>query len=1293
MNIQQERLLSLIDFAQQSARLRTNPAPSVDTHGVFALFEHELQGLPGTRLNVNDTEAEEVWLTIERLQETKPPEIANKILLPWVQMTQSPKEEPRLRQATDGESLIAAGTHSSATSVPEPGKPAIAPGAVVTLVNYDKFAEVKDQFTQYLDKKWRPWAEEERLRRRTIGLYAKLFTLKQQLEGAIVEAQLELVWGVGLGVWEYNGANVSYPLVESLVEVSLNPVTAALEVRPRDIDVRIQLDWYVSVDNPGVANLEKAAREFFAHAERTFSPFDHGSFEPLLRTAATNLNANGTYWPDHVSQDDRSLPNPEKELKVTDTWVFFARPRTTSLFLQDLEKLKARIEDAEAFPPAVAAIVTDPEISNPVVDLPVFRGVSTSYHSESRANGAKDLHFPKPYNDEQVRIVQLLEIYDGVVVQGPPGTGKTHTIANVICHYLAEGKRVLVTSMKDPALGVLQEQLPDEIRPLAIPLLASERDGMKQFEHSIRRIASEVQSLDRAAVDRSIRHLTETIDFLHEKLAVIDRRTAEWAKRNLTKIHVDNEDIDPLDAARDVLGSAGQVDWIQDSLGIGPEFAPRFSDADIVRLRDARRVLGRDIDYLDASCAVAGELPDARELLEVHQDLSRLEKLKQSVERGEVQALADSSQETLARAQVLLDRIQELRDQRDVVAQAQRPWTVAMYERLRHGKDRQLLCTVEALGSELEQSVEERKAFLERPVTAPIGSELDLDLIGGVINLADGRRPFGLLGLFGHLAQKAKLSEIRVLGATPRDAESWNHVSKYLSLSKRLRELAMRWNALAGELQLEEVSEDTIEGAVAAQRAYDVYLSVKRVVQREAEVCAEAVDVFPHWPVIRTAAYNRQHLDDLERTLSHHITKGRLAKVWALRDRYQRTIDGRTGRVTEELRRFLSQTLGNPMVDDVSLQGEWLALIAELSRVLSIEPYLATVREICASIRASGAPQYADALTQPIAGAVDHLLPENWRQCWRLRRLATYLDSIDAQYELKQLANDRNEIQSDLSRTYGDIVVKRAWLKLAENATPNVRAALEAYLTAILRIRKGTGKRAVRYRQDARHAAAQANDAVPCWIMPHYRVSESLPAELGCFDLVVIDEASQSDLTALPALLRARKMLIVGDDKQVSPAGIGLEEEKILSLMGRFLQNQVPLYKAQMSPERSIYDLSKVVFARSAVMLKEHFRCVRPIIEYSKREYYSHELRPLRVPRASERLDPPLVDVLVEAGHRTGDVNKPEARFIVDEIKILVADPKTAGRSIGVVSLLGDKQALLVWVRIYLTQQASGPTL
>jgi len=96
-------------------------------------------------------------------------------------------------------------------------------------------------------------------------------------------------------------------------------------------------------------------------------------------------------------------------------------------------------------------------------------------------------------------------------------------------------------------------------------------------------------------------------------------------------------------------------------------------------------------------------------------------------------------------------------------------------------------------------------------------------------------------------------------------------------------------------------------------------------------------------------------------------------------------------------------------------------------------------------------------------------------------------------------------------------------------------------------------------------------------------------------------------------------------------------------------------------------------------MLKEHFRCVGPIIEYSKRQFYGHELKPLRLPKASERLDPPLVDVLVEDGYRKGDINTAEARFIVEEIKRIASDPNMQQRSIGVVSLLADKQALHIW--------------
>src|SRR6266436_3140814 len=182
MSIERERLLSLIEFAQQSARLRSKPAATISEYGLFALYEHQIQGLPGIRLDVSDAESEdEIWLTVERLHEMRPPDITSAVLRPWVQMTQGPTEEPRLREATDGASLIAAGTHCSSATPPEHEKPAIGPEDAVTLSDYDKATEVRAQLATYLDTKWRPWAEEEKLRRRTIRLYSQLFTLKQQL--------------------------------------------------------------------------------------------------------------------------------------------------------------------------------------------------------------------------------------------------------------------------------------------------------------------------------------------------------------------------------------------------------------------------------------------------------------------------------------------------------------------------------------------------------------------------------------------------------------------------------------------------------------------------------------------------------------------------------------------------------------------------------------------------------------------------------------------------------------------------------------------------------------------------------------------------------------------------------------------------------------------------------------------------------------------------------------------------------------------------------------------------------
>lgn len=288
-----------------------------------------------------------------------------------------------------------------------------------------------------------------------------------------------------------------------------------------------------------------------------------------------------------------------------------------------------------------------------------------------------------------------------------------------------------------------------------------------------------------------------------------------------------------------------------------------------------------------------------------------------------------------------------------------------------------------------------------------------------------------------------------------------------------------------------------------------------------------------------------------------------------------------------------------------------------------------------------------------------------------------HLDRIEGRAELRSLGEHRRELETGLSRFYREMVAKSAWLATKKNATPRILQALAGYAIAVRKIGQGTGPNATRYRRDARQAMFDAAGAVPCWIMNHIRISEAMPPEIGMFDLVIVDEASQSDLWTLPAILRGKRILVVGDDKQVSPDGGFIDSGRIQELRQRFLSKQP--YAAEMTPEKSLYDLAARVFAATQIMLREHFRCVPPIIAYSNRTFYKGQIQPLRIPRASERIEPPLVDIYVEGGVRDAhDCNRKEAEAIADEINAILADEKLKGRTIGVVSLLGAEQAKLI---------------
>ena len=149
-----------------------------------------------------------------------------------------------------------------------------------------------------------------------------------------------------------------------------------------------------------------------------------------------------------------------------------------------------------------------------------------------------------------------------------------------------------------------------------------------------------------------------------------------------------------------------------------------------------------------------------------------------------------------------------------------------------------------------------------------------------------------------------------------------------------------------------------------------------------------------------------------------------------------------------------------------------------------------------------------------------------------------------------------------------------------------------------------------------------------------------------------------------------KKLIIVGDDKQVSPMAIGVEMESINRLRETYIDGKIPnahLYDLK----TSIYDIAATTF--QPLMLREHFRCMPEIIGFSNGLSYDYKIKPLRDPSNSILL-PSVVNYRVADGERIGKTNPNEAKTIVALMQACMEQPEYAGKTFGVISLLGDDQ-------------------
>jgi very-short-patch-repair endonuclease len=723
-----------------------------------------------------------------------------------------------------------------------------------------------------------------------------------------------------------------------------------------------------------------------------------------------------------------------------------------------------------------------------------------------------------------------------------------------------------------------------------------------------------------------------------------------------------------------VISGREQHGWFDDAASLSREHAPPFSEDEAGRLCEARRSLSKDIIYVQARVPSADDFPSENAIVELHEVLVKRDSIQDEIDRGELLALKANTSEVLAAVRDLLTFVEETMGLLDDIEAVGEPWPLDLRLRCRQAAFASERNALESLFVDLDELVVARAEFLMRPVIFPEKGLKSTKTLEAVARAAETGKPFGFIAL-GASDAKEYIAAVQITGRPPSAPDDWVHVQRFVKLHAQVDSFVIRWNELA-----ESLSIPRLNGGVSKLRSVELMATAAKKAHQLATrhdniLLAKAQEVFEQVPVDELLG-GRTKLSSVRQQLVRHLTLVELSRAATELSDFHEKLAGKSGPVVDALHTFLEKYLGNGSLPSERVASQYAEIRAELRRIGGLSTDLSTVRDSGRRIESAGAPKLASRVcSMPVAASgEDRTFPVTWRHAWNWARVRSHLENIEARDEMVSLASRRRELENALARFYREMIAKAAWLATKRNATPKILQALAGYATAIRRIGQGTGPNATRYRCDAREAMHDAAGAVPCWIMNHSRISEAMPADVGAFDLVIVDEASQSDLWALPAILRGRKILVVGDDKQVSPDGGFISSARIQELRDRFLTEQP--YGAEMTPEKSLYDLAARVFAAEQVMLREHFRCVPPIIAYSNRTFYKNQILPLRIAVASERIDPPLVDIHVEGGTRDRhDRNEYEAEAIAEEIAVILNDTRFAKRTIGVVSLLGTDQA------------------
>jgi len=237
----------------------------------------------------------------------------------------------------------------------------------------------------------------------------------------------------------------------------------------------------------------------------------------------------------------------------------------------------------------------------------------------------------------------------------------------------------------------------------------------------------------------------------------------------------------------------------------------------------------------------------------------------------------------------------------------------------------------------------------------------------------------------------------------------------------------------------------------------------------------------------------------------------------------------------------------------------------------------------------------------------------------------------------------------------------------------------------------GTLKNIVRKKQKfPKDLFQNLKKAFPCILAGIRDYAEFIPLEKNLFDLIIIDEASQVSIAqALPALVRGKQIIVLGDDKQFSNvkannASKVTNQELRKKVQDTFLEERLngldkngwlTKVKENFDIKNSILKFSRFI-RNYECQLKKHFRCYPEIISYSDKYFYDNTLQCMKI-RGKHIEDVIKIEVIDHDGKfdENKNTNELEVRHIIKKLQEF--KEKEDEQSIGIITPHREQVTLL----------------